>query len=123
MVCASKSAAYNFAETQFGAAMQTPIIMHTYLAGRVAPHDDVPPEPRQTQRSLLHMRRLTNRIPHVVKTNAKFSFEFHLRAQWKTKPPSATINCPVIKDASSDRRKETSPAMSSTVPSRGMARF
>jgi len=39
-------------------------------------------------------------------------------SQWKTRPPSATINCPVIKDASSDKRKEITPTMSSTVPSR-----
>src|SRR5438552_18808239 len=103
--------------------MQTAVVVHAHLAGGIAPDDDISPEAGQSNRTTLDMRRLANRIPHALKTNAKLSIQLDLRAQWKIKPPSATINCPVIKDASSERRKETRPVMSSTVPSREMARF
>src|SRR5262245_34213009 len=103
--------------------MKTAIVVNVGLARRIPPHDDVAPKTTQADRTFCHAGCLTDRVPQVDETELQLRLEFHARAQWKTRPPFATINCPVIKDASSDSRNDTMPAMSSGVPSRGIARF
>src|SRR5207253_2323347 len=65
VIRASQRPVHHLAETQLRAAVQTSIIVHAHFSGRVAPHDDVASETRQSNRLVLHMRRLTDRIPHV----------------------------------------------------------
>src|SRR5207244_8922883 len=47
VIRASQRPVHHLAETQLRAAVQTSIIVHAHFSGRVAPHDDVAPEPRQ----------------------------------------------------------------------------
>jgi hypothetical protein len=81
MICTSEIAVDNFPHAEFRAAVQTAVVVHANFAGRITPHDDVSPKASQSNRVAFDVRRLANRIPHVLKTNAKLSIQLNLRAQ------------------------------------------
>ena len=65
-------------DAEFGAAMETTVVMNANLAVWVAPDDDVVAETLEPERPLLHVPRLANRIPHVLDTQLQFGFKLDL---------------------------------------------
>src|SRR2546427_6751095 len=63
-------------KTKLGPPMQTTVIVCVNLAAGITPHHDIAPESTQPERPVLHMRRLTNRIPHVSEPQLQFRLEF-----------------------------------------------
>src|SRR5215469_1968053 len=71
MVGASQRVVQNLSHAQFGSAMQAAILVRMDLVMRIAPQNGVDAEPVQTDGSLLHLRRLTDRVPHVPQPEPK----------------------------------------------------
>jgi len=81
MIRTAKRAIHDFPDTEFRAAMKTPIIVNMNFAARVTPHHDVVSEPMKSKRFVFDAGRLTHGVPHVLETEPQLCLKLGSCAQ------------------------------------------